>query len=425
MKNIWKGLIGLFVLLLGFVLWIVGSIVEGLAGWGGESFLITRGAMGIGFLLIFFGPIFFWIILPLKDRWYGSHPKRFIAAITPFVLFILLISAVAIPEVVHMPQLPTYSFNATIEGDKIVVGINRITEGDLSDDLSLKLIDPDGKIVDSDRVSNQDIKDGEEKGELKLSYFGTHKSGNYTLIIKNTRDETIYREEIEVVPSKYSFSISTVDEEVHLTIKKTEAGPIPDALKVALDEKGGTFSWWDAQEVEIIDEKTLTLNPKYEIGDFSKEYLVKVKNIDSDVIFNETTVLKPKSIKLGDSIIVKDIRITPISASYTEYNPKFNAPYYREHPVEAKEGYNFLVIELTGKNIGIQESFVNSHDATLKTTKGYLYHAYNYPSIVARFVDLLPDEEKTDYLVFEIPRDQRGVAMYFKIGDEERVLQLQ
>jgi formate-dependent nitrite reductase membrane component NrfD len=126
MKSIWKGLISLFISLLGLALWLAGSIFEGIAEEFGESFLLTRGAMGIGFLLIFLGPIFFWIILPLKDRWYEPHPKRFIIAIIPFVLFLLLIFGVVISGIIHEPQIPTYSFNTTIEGDKIVVDINRI-----------------------------------------------------------------------------------------------------------------------------------------------------------------------------------------------------------------------------------------------------------------------------------------------------------
>ena len=192
---------GLFALLLGLALWIAGSIFEGIAGGlAGESFLLTRGAMGIGFLLIFFGPIFFWIILPLKDRWYESHPKRFIVAITPFVLFLLLIFGVVISGIFHEPQLPEYSFNATIESDKIVVDISRITEGDLSDRLSLKLTDPDGKQIDFDYVSNSDLKDGRERVELNLAYFGASKIGNYTLVIENIRDEIIYQKSFEITP---------------------------------------------------------------------------------------------------------------------------------------------------------------------------------------------------------------------------------
>jgi hypothetical protein len=229
---------------LGLALWIAESIFEGIAGGlAGESFLLTRFAMDIGFLLIFLGPIFFWIILPLKDKWYESHPKRFIVVIAPFVLFLLLIFGVVISGIIHEPQIPIYSFNTTIEGDKIVIDINRITEGDLSDDLNIKLTDPDGEQSDFNYVSNSNLKDGKERVELNFAHFGAPKIGDYTLVIKNIKDEIIYQKEIEVVPSKYSFSISTVDDEVYLTIKKTEVGSIPDTLKVALDEKEGTFSW--------------------------------------------------------------------------------------------------------------------------------------------------------------------------------------
>lgn len=201
MKNIWKGLMGLFALLLGLALWIAGSIFEGIAGGlSGESFLLTRGAMGIGFFLIFFGPIFFWIILPLKDRWYESHPKRFIVAITPFVLFLLLIFGVVISGIFHEPQLPEYSFNATIESDKIVVDISRITEGDLSGglyELHLKLSGPDGEQIDSEFV---DLKDGMKRIDLNLAHFGAPKIGNYTLVIENIRDEVIYQKNFEITP---------------------------------------------------------------------------------------------------------------------------------------------------------------------------------------------------------------------------------
>jgi hypothetical protein len=103
MKNIWKGLIGLFVLLLGFALWIAGSIFEGIVGAFGESYLLTRAAMGIGFLLIFLGPIIFWIVLPLKDRWYEKHRKRFAIVLIPIVLFVLLIFSAIVPIIMVGP----------------------------------------------------------------------------------------------------------------------------------------------------------------------------------------------------------------------------------------------------------------------------------------------------------------------------------
>lgn len=217
-------------------------------------------------------------------------------------------------------------------------------------------------------------------------------------------------------PSQYSFSISTVDNEVYLTIKKTKVGQ-SDSLKVALNEKNGTFSWYDAQEVAIKDEETLTLKPRYNIGDFSKEYLVKAKNSNEDEIFNETVVLKPQSIKLGDSIVVNDIKIIPTSATYTEETA--HSGWWGR--TKAKEGYTFLVIEFKGKNIGNYESSAYmSGKKLLKTTKGCFYD----PTTSPWFSSLQPEDEETDYLTFEIRKDQRGVEVYFEIGEEERILQL-
>ena len=410
-------MIGLGILLLGLALWIAGSVFEGLAGGlAGESFLLTRGVMGIGFFLIFFGPIFFWIILPLKDRWYESHPKRFIIALIPFVLFLLFIFGAVISYIIHEPQLPMYSFNTTVEGNKLIVDIQRISSGDLPDRLTIRLFNPDGEQVDFDYVSDSDLKDGKERVELSMAHFGAPKVGNYTLVVKNIREEVIYQKEVEIVPSKYNFNLSILDNEVYLTIKRTETGSIPDTLKVALDEKD-TFSWWGAQEVNITDEKTLTLKPRYGIGGFSKEYLVKVKDIHGNVIFNKTVVLNPKSMKLGESIVVNDIRITPISATYTEEAPLWWLG-------EAKEGYIFLVIEFKGKNIGNYKSLVVFERGLLKNSKGYFYD----PVKSLWSFSLQPEEEEENYLIFEIPKDQKGVAVYLEfdgLEGEERILQLQ
>ena len=167
------------ILLLGLALWIAGSVFEGLAGGlAGESFLLTRGVVGIGFILIFFEPIFFWIILPLKDRWYESHPK-FIIALVPFVLFLSFIFVVVISYIIHEPQLPTYSFDTTVEGNKLIVDIRRISSGDLPDRLTIRLFNPDGELVDFDYVSDSDLKDGKERVELSMA-FGAPKMGNYT-----------------------------------------------------------------------------------------------------------------------------------------------------------------------------------------------------------------------------------------------------
>jgi len=195
-----------------------------------------------------------------------------------------------------------------------------------------------------------------------------------------------------------------------LTIKKTEAESIPDTLKVALDEKEDTFSWWDVQEVEVTNKKTLTLKPKYGIRDFSKEYLVKVKEIYGNLIFNKTVILKPKSMRLGESIVVNDIKITPISATYTE-ETEHSGWFGR---TRAKEGYTFLVIEFRGKNVGNYKSSADIDDARLLTMKGYFYDPTTSP-----WFSLLPEEEEVDYLTFEIPKARKVWRCILKLMEKK------
>ena len=141
---------------------------------------------------------------------------------------------------------------------------------------------------------------------------------------------------------------------------------------------------------------------------------MKVKDIHGNVIFNKTVVLKPKSLKLGESIVVNDIKIT--SATYTE-ETEHSGWFGR---TRAKEGYIFLVVEFRGKNVGNYKSSADIDDARLLTMKGYFYDPTTSP-----WFSLQPEEEEADYLTFEIPKDQKGVEIYFKIGKEERILQLQ
>lgn len=96
MKTIWKILVGLIIMLLGFAIWISTSILEAFAQLGGASSPLTRGGMSFGFLLIFLGPIIFWIVLPLKDKLYEKHRKLFIAILIPIILFLLILIAVMI-----------------------------------------------------------------------------------------------------------------------------------------------------------------------------------------------------------------------------------------------------------------------------------------------------------------------------------------
>ena len=104
------------------------------------------------------------------------------------------------------------------------------------------------------------------------------------------------------------------------------------------------------------------------------------------------------------SIVVNDIRITPISATYTE-ETEYSGWFRR---TRAKEGYIFLVIEFGGKNVGNYKSSADIDDARLLTTKGCFYDPTTSP-----WFSLQPEEEEINYLTFEIPKDLKGVEVYF------------
>ena len=50
--------------------------------------------MSVGFLLIFLGPIIFWIVLPLKDKLYEKRKKVFIVIMIPIVIFLVILISV-------------------------------------------------------------------------------------------------------------------------------------------------------------------------------------------------------------------------------------------------------------------------------------------------------------------------------------------
>ena len=91
MKTVWKIILGLIFMLLGFAIWISTSIFEAIVRLGGASSALTRGGVSFGFLLIFLGPIIFWIVLPLKDKLYEKRRKLFTTILIPIILFLLLL----------------------------------------------------------------------------------------------------------------------------------------------------------------------------------------------------------------------------------------------------------------------------------------------------------------------------------------------
>jgi len=87
-ENFWKGLalgvVGLF-------LWIFFSFLVAFSSDYGSYVLL-----GLSFTLMIFGPILFWIIFPVKEKWYVKEriSKPFYFVLIPFVILLLIFLAV-------------------------------------------------------------------------------------------------------------------------------------------------------------------------------------------------------------------------------------------------------------------------------------------------------------------------------------------
>jgi len=62
-------LIGLGIGLLGVILWLVSSLIAGVGeGLGAEPLPLLHALVTIGFVIMIGGPVFFWLILPVKRQ---------------------------------------------------------------------------------------------------------------------------------------------------------------------------------------------------------------------------------------------------------------------------------------------------------------------------------------------------------------------
>jgi amino acid transporter len=98
---------GLAISILGTILWVIASAVTALEVFGGV-FTLGRLLMVIGFFLIFFGPILFWIILPIKRKWLEGEKKRKklgYGLMIPPIIFLLIIAVVGYSLVMGESEL--------------------------------------------------------------------------------------------------------------------------------------------------------------------------------------------------------------------------------------------------------------------------------------------------------------------------------
>lgn len=86
--SFWKG----FALgMLGLLIWVFFSILEGVARTAQTSAFWPF--VGIGFFLMLAGPALFWLLLPLKGKWYdrGAKAKFFVVAVPVVVVLAVVL----------------------------------------------------------------------------------------------------------------------------------------------------------------------------------------------------------------------------------------------------------------------------------------------------------------------------------------------
>jgi len=106
--NFWKGLaLGI----VGLFLWIFFSFIAALSSDYTSNVLV-----GLSFTLMIFGPILFWIVFPLKDKWYAKKEKRklfYLTFIPILILFLIFLGVTFSPPEKEAIKTPVSQTNET------------------------------------------------------------------------------------------------------------------------------------------------------------------------------------------------------------------------------------------------------------------------------------------------------------------------
>jgi len=129
--NFWKGLaLGI----VGLFLWVFFSLIAAFS-----SDYTSHVLMGLSFTLMIFGPIFFWIIFPLKDKWYVKNEKRklFYLFLIPTIilLFIFLTVSFSPPK-----EKITVKTNETIQEPTLTVENLKVGETAATSEIEVTVI---------------------------------------------------------------------------------------------------------------------------------------------------------------------------------------------------------------------------------------------------------------------------------------------
>lgn len=110
--------------------------------------------------------------------------------------------------------------------------------------------------------------------------------------------------------------------------------------------------------------------------------------------------------KLGEGVRVGDLLVTLEFTQITRVYDK--GKYYTRRP---KDGYKFVVVKATCKNVGTKRSSALISGNDIEVDKGYIYEGSDvYCS------NLLPEEEHSDDLVFEILESTSPAKLHTTIG---------
>ncbi len=190
---------GLLAGILGFLLWIVASIIDVFTAEG-DSFSFFKLLMVAGFLLMILGPIAFWILVPTKDKWINKKYIKY-PILGILCIFILLVLSTLLP-----PSLPADSFTTKIAGNTVTLFIKEIKGVGSFEKFKITLSNPNGEEVDGRDVYGYELSSPKafnlsirNRGNFGVPPF----EGNYTVIIKNEQNKIIYQNSVTYNSLRY------------------------------------------------------------------------------------------------------------------------------------------------------------------------------------------------------------------------------
>jgi endonuclease YncB( thermonuclease family) len=235
--------------------------------------------------------------------------------------------------------------------------------------------------------------------------------------ILNQTNETIIHKPIEPM---YEISTQLSKENIIIKINRTQ-GNIDEDIRAILISKYGSRDIGDLITINT-SFVTLILPLPEKIGEREEYYTIRLEVVGSNIserigkkIYEESLKLSPIALELNSSWRLGDVVIIPQKVEYTLIFKSW----------KARDGYKLVIIEFKGINKGVRKSYVTIEGGELKTKKGYYYK----PERSWISFDLLPEEEDTNYLVYQVLKNDEAVDVYlstssWSVYKSDRILKL-